>query len=445
MFNLEKGGIANMLNHRKIYWSLLIIMIMEFCATASIQAPSNYKNSAASYFDEIKLVTAKYQKLWNKNIYGPLLLIDHKTMIMYANFPDRDHRLEKQGKIYVGQFPNVYDGPPIQILDWQEVMLPLPENTPDRISLLAYHLFQGAKTSLGFEPTRGNTRYEFLNQKSCRIYERLELEALKKALQSKSSRETEINLRNAFIFKKYRHLLIAGADTSENRFELDEGIAKYTGFIMSGQIGDDAINKLIDNINAFLAEPKFIWTIVHETIPAYGYLLNTRKRDWNKEITYTTDLTQYFIKAFGLAIPDNLQKSVETTMGEYSGRTIIEEENTREENYYKQIAEYKSKFIEQPHFCLQSVNPKLSYDYRELIPFEDKGYACPIMNASDRWGELTVTKGALMSGHGDTIILSRPISIDSDMVSGDGWTLKLNEDFTVRKDSTNGNYLLAPR
>ena len=107
--------------------------------------------------------------------------------------------------------------------DWAMVMLPLPTKKQDRINLLAHELFHKAQPSLGF--LLFNTENNHLDQKDGRIYLRLELNALKKAVRSSTIKEMNMHLTNALTFRKYRYSVYPKADTTENSLELNEGIA----------------------------------------------------------------------------------------------------------------------------------------------------------------------------------------------------------------------------
>ena len=79
------------------------------------------------------------------------------------------------------------------------IMLPLSENKNDRINLLAHELFHKAQSGLGF--TQNNKESNHLDQKDGRIYLRLELEALTKAVLSDSKRSKRTSDQCTYIQK----------------------------------------------------------------------------------------------------------------------------------------------------------------------------------------------------------------------------------------------------
>jgi hypothetical protein len=431
-------------------------MIKKICITAFLfivihasfaQKILTLPDSIATYFNEIKIATKKNQILWNKNLYGPILLINPDTRQLYANYPDSAGFLKQNGKIYSGVLPSeiIFANTAINWSGrrWAMIMLPLPENKENRINLLAHELFHKAQPSLGF--ILFNTNNNHLDQKDGRIYLRLELEALKKAVQATNDYEKKTQLTNAFTFRKYRYSLYAGADTTENLLELNEGLAEYTGLLISGRNTGQAIKHFETRINAFLSNPTFVRSFAYETTPMYGYLLYNTKKEWNKNITSKTNLTNYFIKAFDLSIPGELQKRVEIISKQYNAKAIFAEETAREEKTKLLIAAYKNKFIEQPHFEIKFEHRDMFFDPRNILPIEDKGTLYQSIRVTDNWGILNVENGALLSPDWNMVSLTIPGKTDGKKISGDGWTLELNDGYTIIRDETTGNFKMTKK
>lgn len=424
-----------------------IILLFLFAQNLTAQKTQTLPSEIPVFFSEIKEATAQNIGLWNKNLYGSILLVDPKTRQLFANEPDTAGILKHDGNIYTGILPNKINIANTSInwggKRWAMIMLPLPQNKQDRINLLAHELFHSEQPSLGF--TLNNPENNHLDQKDGRIYLRLELEALQKAIQSTSEKELQQHIANALIFRKYRYTLYNGSNTTENELELNEGIAEFTGIIVSGRNKAQTKAFFIKEINNFFTNPTFVRSFAYQTIPVYGYLLYNKDQNWNKKITAKTDLANYFAKAFNLNLPANFKKAVERISNQYNGRKIIQKETEREEKNKKLIAEYKLKFIEQPHFEIRFVKMSVSFDPRNIMPIEDKGTIYPNIRVTDVWGILTVENGALMSQNWDKISITNPVKTEDKKIIGDGWTLELTDAYTIEKDSTSGNYKLIKK
>jgi hypothetical protein len=194
-----------------------------------------------------------------------------------------------------------------------------------------------------------------------------------------------------------------------------------------------------------LRNPTFVRSFAYQTIPIYGYLLDNTRKGWNREITIKTNLTDYFINAFNITLPNDLKKTTDLIINQYNGEAIISEEKIREEKTKKLIAEYKSKFITHSHFELVFEQMNVSFDPRNIIPIEEKGTVYPNIRVTDKWGILTVENGALMSPKWDKISVTSPLKTENKIISGDGWTLELNDKYSVTKDEITGNYKLTKK
>ncbi len=427
---------------KRFYFTTLTLV---FFLSSFGQNISVFQDSIKTYFHEIKTETNKHQQLWMKDLYGPILLVNPDTRELFANFSDSVGILSQAGEIYSGILSKEINIANTAIdwngRRWAMIMLPLPVNKQERLDLLSHELFHVWQPSLGFKLF--NTGNNHLDQKNGRIYLRLELEALKKSLQSNSESERKVHLADALTFRKYRHSLYPGADSTENLLELNEGIAEYTGSVISGRTEKQSTEHFVESINSFYSYPTFVRSFAYQTIPVYGHLLAPIKKRWNREITLKTNLTDYFIRAFKISIPDDLKRSTDLILNQYNGAVIVSEENAREEKKEKVIADYKSKFITQPHFELVFEQMNVSFDPRNIVPVENLGTVYPTIRVTDNWGILTVENGALLSPTWAKISLTTPQKNENKKISGEGWTLELKEGYSVTINEKTGNYILT--
>ncbi|SDM50722.1 hypothetical protein [Pedobacter antarcticus] len=424
--------------------AILITVFFLFAQNVLGQKQSTLHDSISVFFDEIKRASEKSTGLWDKGLYGPMILIDPQTRELFANESDTTGILKLNGNIYSGVLPGNINIANTAInwngKRWAMIMLPLPQNKQDRINLLAHESFHRIQPSLGF--TLSNVENNHLDQKDGRVYLRLELEAVKKAIESSSEKELQQHLTNALTFRKYRHALYSKSDSTENILELNEGIAEFTGVIVSGRNKAQTTTFFLNGIDGFFRNPTFVRSFAYYTTPVYFYLLYNKNKARAKKITAETDLTAYLIRAFNVNIPTDLKTTVENISINYNGEVIIEQEKEREEKTRQLIAEYRLKFIDQPHFEIKFEKMNVSFDPRNIIPIEDKGTVYPNIRVTDLWGILTVENGALMSSNWDKISISNPARTEDKKIFGDGWILELTDGYTIEKDGASGNYKL---
>jgi len=400
-----------------------------------------YSDTAAIYFQEIQTNTAKYKDLWNIDLFGPVLLVDPVSRIVYANFPDSAGVLKQEGNIYTGHLPDAINIANTSLIwngrSWAMIMLPLPEDKHDRLDLLSHELFHRSQPALGFQASTDDNNH--LDRRDGRIYLRLELEALRQALDAGNESEKTEHLADAMFFRKTRHSLFKGAGSSENSMELNEGLAEYTGVIMSDRNDREIKDYFEQKLTDFQSWPTFVRSFAYVTVPLYGFILRNSDKGWNLKITDDTNLTDFFMKSLGISVPVKL---CPVCFSQYGFEKITDEETRREAEKEQRLSEYKTIFTRNAHLEIKLEKMNISFDPRNLIPLEGYGTVYPTMRITDNWGILTVTGGALLGSNWDKITLSEPVQIATSTVSGKGWILELNKGYSVEKDPGGRNFLL---
>ncbi len=426
---------------------VIISSLFILSGAISAQTFSSQEEACANAFEEVKSAEALCFDLWNRDMYGPILLVNPESRQIYANFPDGGGGLKRVGNIYCGTLPLDINIANTMVhwngRNWAMVMLPLPGNKKDRINLLAHELFHVTQLSLGFRGYSPDNSQ--LDDKNGRILMRLEVEALRKALESTSSYDMKRHLTSALVFREYRYTLFPEAKITENLLELNEGLAEYTGLMVSNRARDELMYHFETGLNQFVRFPTFVRSFAYETIPIYGYLLQQSERYWNKKVTPQTNLADLFTQDFGLTLPSDLPSAERSLEDMYDGRLIRAEETNRETTRRQQVEKYRKAFVDQPHLEIRMERMHISFDPRNVIPLDDKGNVYPTLRITDNWGILDVQSGALLSPRWDKVTLSAPTQIDGGNVSGDGWKLQLDRAYTLVEDYNTGNYQVTRR
>lgn len=423
-----------------------IWMLSLFFNAVAAQASQISEDSVYVYFREVQKATKEHATLWDRDIYGPILMVDPDTREVYANMADKGGVLHLSEGIYRGTLPKEITISNTDIhwsaTHWAMIKLPLPPLKHDRIDLITHELFHVAQPMLGFEFQREDNIH--LDDKEGRIYLRLEMAALKEALLARRLAQAEEHLRNALIFRRYRQLLFRGSEISENNLELLEGLATYTGQMMSGRDKWELRDYLINRIVAFENLPSYVRTFAYETVPVYGFFLYQKDNHWNKKIDNESDLTTFFADAFGMDMRIILQRYVKQVADEYDGLVIVDEEQRRDISQNARLDLYRKKFLEDPHLEIRLGEINISFDFQDVVPLdEDEGMVYFTLQISDQWGILTVDGGgALLRSDWRWVIVTEPLEIEEDRVYGEGWDIVLNEGFFIEKTIA-GDYFLS--
>src|SRR5690554_2863372 len=159
-------------------YKLVGIWLMIFSVEAiSADSQQISADSIALCFAQVEEATARHKALWDKDIYGPILVVDPASRELYANVADREGHLSLNNGIYRGLLPREVTIANTDFewggIHWAMVKMPLPQNRFDRVDLITHELFHSAQSSLGFHfRTEENSH---LDHKDGRIYLRLEL------------------------------------------------------------------------------------------------------------------------------------------------------------------------------------------------------------------------------------------------------------------------------
>lgn len=399
-----------------------------------------FEDSVALLFREVKQATEAHRNLWNYDLYAPIMLVNRNDRAVFANMPDSSGVLKQVKSIFKGTLPK-----DVNVANtatrwagrhWAMIMLPLPTNKQARLNLLTHELFHRAQPYLRLRTNNYDNNH--LDKKEGRVYLRLELLALQKAVRSGSQNEMNRHLKNALAFRLQRYSIYPGADSTENLLEFNEGLAEFTGAMLSGRNKKEMVQHFTGRIDNFFKNQTFVRSFPYETTPVYGYLLSQRNAGWNQSITVQTNLTNLFTSAFAVQ-PEPLS---EKTHQEYESDIIWLEENSREVKIAGLISLYSRKFITDPHFELPFENMNISFDYTNIMPLHDQGTVYITVRVKDNWGILTVTDGALLDSNWSKITVTAPVDISKGGVKGDGWALELNENYTVQQDVFTKNYYL---
>ncbi|MBX2970400.1 MAG: hypothetical protein KF803_13610 [Cyclobacteriaceae bacterium] len=407
-----------------------------------------FEDSLSNYLNEVREIMLKNKALWGIDLYGPILFADPKTRTIYGNEGDEDRILERRKVLYAGKLPESVNIANTALTwggkRWAMILLPLPDDKHSRLNLISHELFHCIQSQLNFPLSNPDNNH--LDEKNGRIYLRLELEALKKAISSGSEKAMKNHLAYALAFRNTRHELFPESISSENLLELNEGLAEYTGLLLSGRNNQQILKHLNESITEFMNNKSFVRSFAYQTIPAYGYLLSKGKKYWNRDISTETNLAEYFQKSFGVTPPPLTLGMEESILKMYNGELIISEEEKREEENTQLVKSLILKFVTNPHFDLLFEKMNISFDPTNIISLDNLGSVYPTIRIADNWGILTVENGALMSPNWSKITVTEPLEQDSNIVKGDGWTLELNlEQYTILKDIYTNNYYLEKK
>jgi hypothetical protein len=417
---------------------------------ASAQTPPMDASVALQYFREAQAACDRDGgKLWGRSVCGPILFVDPQTRRAVANQSDLQGLLVKQDEVFAGRLADKQPVANAAItwggVKWAMIMWPsLTRDKFQRVKLMVHESYHRIQNELGF-PVIG-AKNDHLDSKEGRIWLQLEWRALGRALTSEGAARRRA-IVDALTFRNYRRSLFPNSDSSERTLEMHEGLAEYTGFMLSARDNKELIERLAKQIEQGTARPTFVGSFAYSSGPAYGALLDGSGAAWLKGLTPQNDLGELLLRSLKIKLSPDLKASAEKQVSRYDGDALRLAESGREAARQKRIAEYRMRLVDGPTLLIPLTDKRsVSFNSGNVVPLEGFGTVYPTARVSDEWGILEVSNGALMvQNEGGRIIkvyVSIPADLNARPLNGDGWSLQLDPGWVVAPAERKGDYTL---
>lgn len=419
------------------------------CSTLLVNAQQQDSTlpKAVQYFLEIeKICKTEAGKTWGQDLGSPVLLVDRSTRKVYANQPDKENLLQANGTIFTGQLPlevNIANTATSWAgIEWTMLVLPLPASYHNRITLMVHELFHHIQDNLGLPAS--SPSLDHLEKMEGRILFRLELEALVSALY-KPVHQRKQDIIQALQIRQLRYRVFSNAEQSECRLEMNEGLAEFTGVLVSNIHESDSSYLKTTVKDAIKMYPSFTRSAAYITGPLYGILLSQRAPGWQHRIGQHSCFPALIKKAY--ALPDQIPalKSIRDCLILYpDAGAIVKEENNREEEHLQKEKEYLSGLVQGNVLEIPLTGAmKFSFNPNNLFSLGEYGVVYPGLTMTDAWGRLEVAGEALIRDWRKLYLsISKLTGKEGSHLQGTGWSLELSDGWKVVPGNRPGDLLL---
>jgi hypothetical protein len=378
--------------------------------------------------------------LWGVPLYGPMMFIDRATGTAVANQADVEGKLTPQDGVYVGKLSG--DVPVANTAmdwcgtHWSTVMWPLPSDYVERTRLLLHESWHRIQKSIGLPP--GPADNSHLSTKDGRIWLLMEYRALATAL-SEWGDKRKTALADAIAFRAYRRSLFPGSAVAEDRMEMNEGLAEYSGIKLAGFGSHNARYYMAGRLKVNALNPSLSYAFAYETGPSYGLLLDLVSKDWRKGLSGSSSLSALAASANHIDMVILSRREVMSRIAAYDGDNLIREETKRDEDSKKQQTIYRQTLVTGPVLKLPAPAGNYSFDPNAVYPLKPEGTVYEGCKFTDEWGVLDVS-GAALFGNG-VVTVSAPTS--PDLLSAKGWKLQLAPGWHVVAGPRKGDFTVS--
>lgn len=410
--------------------SVLIIPLRSYAGTPDSAL-------VGQYFKELQnLIMQDHGQFWGLSLDGPVFCIDPLSRQLLANCQSAHSTFRPEGDLFAGNLP---PGPSSanSIMDfegenWTMVMWPLPADYHKRMEIMIHESFHRIQKYLGFR--MGNPMVPYLDKKNGRIWFRLEANALYKAVQGRDA-EMIRALKHALYFRYRRFKENPDPGKAEMRIETNEGLAQYTGYhVAYHNAKEKQVGYFRDLMDLLGNTPSFVRSSAYFTGAMYGELFDRLDPGWNRELSDSADFFSLGMKLTGTNTEILSDLNDKEFREEYGYAKIVGEETARQEIADKKLLEYRNKFLGKNAFTIHFTSLHIGFSPSNLVNLDDTGTVYPNCNVSDDFGILTVTNGALLFNDWKSMNIAPPQSVTDTLAQGDGWELRLNKGWRVRKN-----------
>jgi hypothetical protein len=299
---------------------------------------------------------------------------------------------------------------------------------------MIHELFHRVQPELGLM-TLGKVN-SHLDTLEGRYWTQLEWRALARALGASES-DRLVAVREALAFRSARRALFEGAAENERADEIREGLAQYTGTVVSTSSRAEAVADAIRQLADAQEAPTFVRTFGYASGAAYGILLDGWSAGWPRRLKPTDDLGQLVADAARI---QPLTGGVDAVVARYDGAELMAKEEAREAERKVRIAGLRRRFVEGPVLVVARGRGAV-INTTGVTPIPE-GIVYFEYRVTAEWGTLAST-GVLESSDGVTLRLPAPFRSDGATLAGDGWTVTLAPGWVVAPGSRAGDFQIV--
>ncbi len=367
-------------------------------------------------------------RLWKISLCGPIVIADPATKTIVTNQPAPEG--PRPSTLGYANSATEWGG-----TRWTTISWPFLVRLQEVKGLLLIHeLFHRIQPQLGLFVD--DIPSDHLETPEGRYWMQLEWKALSRALDS-SGKARSAAVGEALAFRAARRDRFPGAAASEHGYEIGEGLAQYTGTVVSADSRAAAVRSAIEQLAGAAIEPTFVRQFAYPTGVAYGVLLDDYAPGWTHRIKSSDDFGK-LIEPFAAVVS---AKDLEAAARSYGGPEIREREAKRDIEHQARVAELRRRFVEGPILILPR-GRGATFQSAGITPIPGEGTVYSVYRTVGPWGTLEASTVLVDMDRARLIVPAPPI-LEGKTLKGDGWTVTIAEGWTVRPGPRAGDFQLV--
>lgn len=364
----------------------------------------------------------KSKELWNVSLDAPMIIINHLENKMYFTaIKNGEVKTIKEeswdNKIPLANSNFEYEGKKYVIIIHASLM---HNSCEGRVNLLAHEIFHLHQNSLGIQNVMSANYY--MDEVQGRTLLQIEMKALQQALDGDMQ-----SLNDALYIRAYRQSLYP--DNNEDLYELNEGLAEYTGIkISTGEILPYIKNRLNYNINSGYTN-----SFGYATGAAYAVILDRLYPLWK----YDEDLGKgmvFLIKKLNPQYVVTVDNShLNSLLEKYNYDKIISNEEEAIKSF-GDIASFEELLKPQTSkFRIINNGINFSYNPNDRVVALSNAVLLRNITIMGEWGQINVESGIVRLNDWTAFYLLPPNVVTTDVAKGDNYEIQLNKGWKMIK------------
>jgi len=410
------------LKTRRVAMALTCCLLIPAVSLAQVD-----EERARQYFAEADAVCRQDDgRLWGVSLCGPMVFADPSTRTIATSQPAPE--APRPPALGFANTALEWGG-----VRWSTFVWPMipADDAVARRRMLLHELFHRVQPQLGLMVV--GQPNDHLDTLDGRYWLQLEWRALAGALGS-SGQERDRAVRDALAFRAERRSVFPESSERERVDELREGLAQYTGTVLSVDTEQEAIASAIAQLTEYAGNPTFVRTFAYPSGAAYGLLLDAWSPGWTRRLRPEDDLGRLLMTAADLEPVDD----VDAAALRYGGAELRKAEEGREAERQAKLVELGRRFVDGPLLIVPRGRGAV-LNTTGATPIPGHGTVFFEYRLTAEWGTVT-SNGILQSSDGVTLRLPAPFEVDGDRVTGAGWTITLAPGWTVQPAARAGDF-----
>ena len=402
-----------------------------------------------------KILESDNGKLWGEQIWNDRILALAADNSVYAltSFAGSS---QDSGGLFVAKLPaNTFSFVnTTQNYDNQQYATVREDYLSDNSATIIHELFHILQNK---HRILNGTPIDYLDNYDARLWLRLEFQALRNCLNSidkdKDKKQIDNYLQDAIVFRKMRHK--GNEEFLQRELELEtlEGLANYTGHVLSTY--PNKYERAIKEINQRESLNSYTRMSVYATGFAYGVIFDYLKMNWKQGLDSVYHFEEIYEDEYlkhKLILNEQL---VEQAKERNNFTEIHQQETERKDIAESRISELRRQLVEEPTLSVKLVDPKLrmAYDANGTVMIDGAGMAYTTMievtdaSGGNNFGSYSFSAihnpvkitGVLYTIDG-IFVFPLPFRQEGNKIIGETYEIILNEGWAVIKKNDKGDF-----